>query len=85
MKKKDYISLRTKKADELKKSVREKKNELATIAGKVKTGEEKNLKKMHNLRLEIARLLTIIREKEILESEVGESQKGAKPSSEKNI
>ncbi len=69
MKKKDYVSLRGKKADELKKSVREKKNELAGIAGKVKTGEEKNLKKMHNLRLEIARLLTIIREKELVEQE----------------
>lgn len=74
MKKKDYVSLRTKKTEELVKSVREKKNELAGVAGKVKTGEEKNLKKMHNLRLEIARLLTIIREKEILEIEAGESK-----------
>jgi len=76
MKKKDLVALRAKKTDEIKKSIREKKNELAQIAGKVKIGEEKNLKKMHNLRLEIARLLTIIREKEILEQE--ESSKEAK-------
>lgn len=69
MKKKDFVALRAKKTGELKDNIRERKNELIQTMGKIKAGEEKNLKKPHNLRLEIARMLSMVREKEILEKE----------------
>ena len=68
MKKKDFIELKNKDLKDLKKIVSEKK-----IAGQkakmaVSGGKEKNLKLVANLRREIAKILTLIREKEILES-----------------
>lgn len=54
MKKNEKLSLRTRKLEELKKTVSEKKRELL-----------KNLKKRKNLRREIAQILTIIREREL--------------------
>ncbi len=65
MKKKDLKNLRAKEIDELRKLVSEKKKEVAVIYGKVKVGQEKNLKKMKGLKKEIAQILTIIGEKEI--------------------
>ncbi len=65
MKKKGLKDLRVKEIDELKKLVSEKRKETSVIYAKVKTGQEKNLKKVKGLKKEIAQILTIIREKEI--------------------
>ena len=60
MKRKDFIDLKSKTAQELRKLASEKKME---ILG----GKEKNLKAYRNYRREIAEILTLVREKEILE------------------
>ena len=69
MKKKDFQDLRNKKVVELEKIVTEKKQESVLADEKMKTGQEKKIKKVKNLRREIAQILTIIREKQILEEE----------------
>lgn len=69
MKKKDLNALRAKKKEELKKMVDEKKLELFKFTAKLKVGEEKNLKKGFFLRKEMAKLLTIIKENELLAKE----------------
>jgi len=69
MKKKDLKDLRIKSISDLKKVLKEKRQQLAEIGIKNKTGEEKNLKKAKNLRIEIAQISTITGEKEILEKE----------------
>ncbi|MBU0572551.1 50S ribosomal protein L29 [Patescibacteria group bacterium] len=71
MKKKDLQELRNKKVVELDKIVAKKKQETIMADAKMKTGQEKKIKKVKNLRREIAQVLTIIREKEIL----GEKEK----------
>lgn len=67
MKTKDKTVLRGKSLEELRKLVAEKKVEAENIKVKVLSGQEKNLKAFSSLRIEIARLLTLIREKEIVE------------------
>jgi ribosomal protein L29 len=68
MKKKEFSELKLKKASELEKIVGGKKNELVTaLFGKSSKETKKDIKKSWKLRLEIARILTLIREKEILE------------------
>jgi len=69
MKKKDLQAARNKKVSELKKLVFKKKQEVEVLQAKVKAGQEKNLKKAKNIRIEIAQLLTLIREKEIIKKE----------------
>lgn len=69
MKKKDLTDLKTKEGTELTKTLKEKKGELAKVEIDIKAGKEKNVKKGNNLKRDIARLLTIMREKKILESE----------------
>jgi ribosomal protein L29 len=69
MKKKDLTDLKTKEGTELTKALKEKKGELAKVEIDIKAGKEKNVKKGNNLKRDIARLLTIMREKKILESE----------------
>jgi ribosomal protein L29 len=69
MKKKDLQVARNKKVSELKKLVSKKKQEVEVLQAKVKAGQEKNLKKAKNIRIEIAQLLTLIREKEIIKKE----------------
>jgi ribosomal protein L29 len=71
MKKKDLQNIRTKKIKTLEKLVGEKKLELVKIRLAMKVGKEKNLKKAKNLRREIAQILTIIREKELIELKSG--------------
>lgn len=73
MKKKDLKSLRSKTKVELKKLVGDKKKEVNEAFVKTKTGQEKNLKKVKNARRDIAQILTLIKEKEIVEKE---SKKG---------
>lgn len=68
MKKKDLQSLKVKSLEELKKLVSEKKIEAENAKLKVMAGQEKDLKVRKNLRIEIARILTLIRQKSIVES-----------------
>ncbi len=65
MKKKDLQSLKTKSIEELIKMVSEKRVESETAKLKAISGQEKNLKARKNLRIEIARILTLVREKRI--------------------
>jgi large subunit ribosomal protein L29 len=67
MQKKDLESLRAKEKKELLKMLAEKKLEAAKARAEIKAGVEKNLKKVTNLRREIAVLLTVLSEKRFLE------------------
>lgn len=69
MKKKDLVDIRNKEIKDLKKLAEEKKLELAKTEVKIRSGEEKNVKKASKLRREIAQILTIIQEKELIEQE----------------
>ena len=69
MKKKDIETLRGKEVAEIKKALGEKKADLIKAQTEMYGGKEKNLKKAKNLRREVAQMLTIIKEREILESE----------------
>jgi len=75
MKKKDLKDLRTKKIAELDKLVIKKKQESVMANAKMKTGQEKKIKKVKNLKHEIAQIMTIIREKQILEKKEKEESK----------
>jgi ribosomal protein L29 len=77
VKKKELKSLRTKKKDELKKMLEKIKKEAGEVLVKIKLGQEKNLKKYKNLRKDMAQILTIIREKEIVEEEMKLEKKEA--------
>lgn len=77
MKKKDLIGLRNKNISELKKMVDNKRAEFYNSYASSKASGEKNVKKSKNIRHEISQILTIIREKEIIEEiekEKGEAQ-----------
>ncbi len=67
MKKKEYNELRGKNIKELRKIVIAKKNDEEKAKMKILGGKEKNLKLKRNLSSEIAKILTLIREKEIIE------------------
>ena len=70
MKKRELDKLRGKESKELEKQSLDKKLELAKLESKIKAGKEKNIKKAKNLKIEIAQIMTLIREKEIMESEL---------------
>jgi ribosomal protein L29 len=67
MKRKDYNELKGKTVKELIKLAGDKKNESIKEKMKILGGKEKNLKVHRNLRAEVAKILTLAREKEILE------------------
>ena len=67
MKRKDYIDLKGKTIAELTKMASLKKTESVKKKMRILGGKEKNLKMHRNLRAEVAKILTLIREKEILE------------------
>lgn len=69
MKKRDFDQLRTKEVEELTILLKDKKTELIKVATEIAAGKEKNIKKARNKRKEIAKLLTLIREKQILQKE----------------
>ncbi|HJX46047.1 MAG TPA: 50S ribosomal protein L29 [Patescibacteria group bacterium] len=69
MKKKDFESLKEKKIDDLKIMVSNKKKEISLLFAKTKAGQEKNTSKMRNIKRDIARILTLMTEKEIIEKE----------------
>lgn len=67
MKIKDFKDLKTKEIGELKKLLDGYIVESLKIKAKIASNQEKNLKAAGNLRRDIARVATLIREKEILE------------------
>jgi|GEM_PF-930914 ribosomal protein L29 len=69
MKIKDLKDIRTKEMKEIRNLIGKKKIELLELMVKIKSGGEKNLKKVKNLRKDIAQILTIKREKELTEKE----------------
>ena len=69
MKKKDIETLRGKEVAEIKKALVGKRADLIKAQVEMYGGKEKNLKKAKNLRREVAQMLTIIKEREILERE----------------
>ncbi|MGA2910362.1 MAG: 50S ribosomal protein L29 [Candidatus Microgenomates bacterium] len=66
MKRKDFTELKGKTAEELVKLASQKKLETMKVKMEILGGKEKNLKAYRNLRVELAKILTLIREKEIL-------------------
>lgn len=75
MKKRELVDLRKSETKDLANKVEEKRLELAKTRVKVVSGEEKNVKKLANLKKEIAQLLTILREKELMGTETKEETK----------
>jgi large subunit ribosomal protein L29 len=69
MKTKDLSALRTKEKEELIKMLSERRLEAAKAKAEIKAGTQKNLKKVTNLRREIAVILTVLTEKKFLEEE----------------
>jgi ribosomal protein L29 len=67
MKRKDFNDLKTKDIKSLKKMAQEKKLEASKKRMEIVGGKEKNLKATNNLRHELAQILTLVREKEIIE------------------
>jgi ribosomal protein L29 len=78
MKKKDFTELREKSVIELIKLAMKKKTEAAKKRMEILAGKEKNLKAYKNLRSEVAKILTLVREKEILEKLQPEDNKKTK-------
>jgi ribosomal protein L29 len=67
MKKKEFNDLREKDLKTLQKMAREKKFESAKTRMEIMGGKEKNLKATNNMRHDLAQILTLVREKEIME------------------
>ncbi|PIP57608.1 50S ribosomal protein L29 [Candidatus Woesebacteria bacterium CG22_combo_CG10-13_8_21_14_all_39_10] len=62
MKKNDFKNIKTKKVEDLKKMVSEKKLELIKLLSNKASKADKNLKKGRNLKKEIAQISTLVRE-----------------------
>jgi ribosomal protein L29 len=84
MKKKDLVELRAKEIKVIKETLAKKKLELATLVTKSVGGGEKNLRKGKNLRKDIAQILTVIKEKELIEEIEKEEQRNLKTEEIKN-
>jgi len=67
MKRKDFADIKGKTIEELIKMASQKRTEAVKKKMESLSGKEKNLKVYRNLRAEIAKILTLTREKEILE------------------
>lgn len=65
IKKNELAVLRKKEAAELVKMVLEKKIKMAKVRSEITAGREKNLKTAKHLSIEIAKIQTLIREKEL--------------------
>lgn len=70
MKLKQVQELRTKSLVELKKEADEKRTETVKVRAEIVTGREKNIKRLKNLRHDLAQILTIMKEIEILEAKL---------------
>lgn len=66
MKRNDFKSLKTKKVEDLGKIVSQKKLELMKLLSNKVSKGDKNLMKGRNLKKEIAQILTLVREMEII-------------------
>lgn len=75
MKRKEFNDLRTKDLKALKKMAQETKLKASKKKMEIMGGKEKNLKATNNLRHDLAQILTVVREKEIIEKL---EKKGAK-------
>jgi len=75
MKIKEYKDLRNKEIKDLNKIFLEKRNLLRQTILNIKTGSEKNVKKGAILKNEIAKILTLIKEKEINKKNKKEEEK----------
>ena len=71
MKKSELKKMREKKATKLNEVVVKKRLELLKVRADIKASRESNLKSAKNLRREIAQLLTLIREQELVEEAIG--------------
>lgn len=69
MKRKELLSLRTKDIEDLSGQVSKKRLELTKIKAEMKVSKEKNLKKVKNIRRDLAQILTVINEKEMIKTE----------------
>lgn len=67
MKRKEFNDLKVKDIENLKKMATGKKLEIGKKRMEIVGAKEKNLKSVGNLRHDLAQILTLIREKEILE------------------
>ena len=67
MKKKNIKELRANEIGQLNKLVAEKKLEIIKVKAQMAAHKEKNLKSVRNLRKDLAQILTIIGEKELLD------------------
>ena len=74
MKRKDYTELRTKTVAELQKIAFEKKLVAMKKNMEIMAGKEKNLKSYAALRNDISQILTLKREKEIIEEMKGDNK-----------
>ena len=70
MKTKEFKSIKIKEIKEIKDLISKKKLELSKNQVKMLSGKEKNIKKTWELRKEIAQLLTIVKEKELIEKNI---------------
>lgn len=68
MQRKEIMSLRDKNIELLNKEVKELRVEISKSRLDLKIGKEKNLKKVSNLVRDLSQILTIIREKELMDS-----------------
>lgn len=69
MKKKDLKVLRSKNIKTLNDQLEERRREFTSAWAEIKGGKEKNVNKAGNIRKDIAQLMTIIREKELIEED----------------
>ena len=69
MKKNKLVEIRKKKASEIEKMVSDKKDEIILIAAEIKVGKEKNVKAAANLKKDVAQLLTILGERNMMKKD----------------
>lgn len=68
MKKDELTKLRTKSPNQLRKTAEDNKTKLGKLLVESKAAKKKDLKKAQKLKKDIAQILTIIKEKEIIQS-----------------
>ena len=76
MKTRELTSLRKKSPDEIKSLLEQKKFEAVESFAKMKAGQEKNLKRVKNLKREIAQIMTVFQEYNLSKKLDEKSDKG---------
>jgi len=74
MKRREINELRTKSKEELTELAEKTRLEITKAKAYISALKEKNLKKVKNLRHDLAQILSILREKDIIEKEGGEER-----------